>query len=159
MEQASGRDRARLCCLNEFSLAWLDVCPTAANGLRLQPSEFCVLNKLFLGEPILPLNTALICEACAESMDAYGDHLLCCRKSGFIQRHQTIVEQLWHFCNPFSSRTYRVVHMYVYYMKHIQSMRDIQKEVREYAMAASTAKGHSGEGGNNRTCESCTSGR
>ena len=33
------------------------------------------------------------------SMDAYGDHLLCCRKSGFIQRHQTIVQQLWHFCN------------------------------------------------------------
>ena len=97
VEQASGRDRARLCCLNEFSLAWLIVCPTAANGL-CAPSEFCVLNKLFLGEPILPLNTALICEACAESMDAYGDHLLCCRKSGFIQRHQTIVEQLWHFC-------------------------------------------------------------
>ena len=99
VEKASGRDRARLCCLNEFSLAWLNVCPTAANGLRLQPSEFCVLNKLYLGEPILPLNTALSCEACAESMDAFGDHLLCCRKSGFIQRHQTIVQQLWHFCN------------------------------------------------------------
>ena len=59
VEQASGHDRARLCCLNEFSLAWLNVCPTAANGLRLQPSEFCILNKLYLGEPTLPLNTAL----------------------------------------------------------------------------------------------------
>ena len=64
----------------------------------MQPSEFTVLNKLYLGEPLLPLNIPLQCEACAHSMDAYGDHLLCCRKSGFIRRHQALAQQLWHMC-------------------------------------------------------------
>ena len=83
---------------SEHSLPWLNACPTAALGLRLQPSECTVLSKLYLGEPVMPLNQPLNCEACAESMDAYGDHLLCCRKSGFIQRHQTLASQLWHLC-------------------------------------------------------------
>ena len=97
-DQSSGRDCARLACLSANSLAWLNACPTAALGLRLQPSEFSVLNKLYLGEPVLPQSVTLNCELCADSMDAYGDHLLCCRKSGFIQRHQTVAKQLWHMC-------------------------------------------------------------
>ena len=91
---------ARLACLSEHSMSWLNACPTVALRLRLQASEYTVLHKFYLGEPLLPLNQTLTCEACADSMDAYGDHLLCCRKSGFIQRHQALAKQLWHMCNP-----------------------------------------------------------
>ena len=77
-------------------MSWLNACPTVALRLRLQASEYTVLHKFYLGEPLLPLNQTLTCEACADSMDA--DHLLCCRKSGFIQRHQALAKQLWHMC-------------------------------------------------------------
>ena len=38
------------------------------------------------------------CRSCGEPLDVYGDHFLCCRKAGLIQRHTAVVQALWHQC-------------------------------------------------------------
>ena len=40
---------ARLACLSEHSMSWLNACPTVALRLRLQASEYTVLHKFLLG--------------------------------------------------------------------------------------------------------------
>ena len=55
-----------------------------------------MLMKWWLGCPLFPAHTHPQCPLCGDSMDSFGDHLLCCKKSGFLQRHSAIVRHLWH---------------------------------------------------------------
>ena len=87
-EQASSRDCAPLACLNEYSLVWLNVCTTSAHVGLDCPTEFCVLSFFFPGRA----------HPSAErppQLRSLRDHLLCCRRSGFIQRQQAVVQHLW----------------------------------------------------------------
>ena len=96
-DQSHGRDRARLRCTSDTCAgAWLDPCPTEALGLRLTHAEYSILLKWWLGINLLALGSIHTCSSCGDTMDAFGDHLLCCKKGGLIQRHTTICKQLWH---------------------------------------------------------------
>ena len=57
-----------------------------------------VLLKWWLGLPVLSGADSPECPSCGEALDSFGDHLLCCRKGGFYQRHSAIVGLLWHLC-------------------------------------------------------------
>ena len=70
--------------------------PNESLGLRLIPAEYTALSKLCLGEPLLPPDADITCGACGEPADIFGDHFLCCRKAGLVQRHRAIISQLWH---------------------------------------------------------------
>ena len=98
-DQASARDRVRLRCIRDaLCTQWLEICPTETLGLRLQPDEFIILLKWWLGLPLLPPDQYAECSSCGEPLDIFGDHLLCCRKAGLIQRHNAVVQSLWHHC-------------------------------------------------------------
>ena len=98
-DQAPVRDRDRLHCIRDaLSAQWLEICPTEALGLRLQPDEFIILLKWWLGLHLLPPDQYAECSSCGEPLDIFGDHLLCCRKAGLIQRHNAVVKTVWHHC-------------------------------------------------------------
>jgi hypothetical protein len=97
IDGASAPDRARLRCVRgESAGAWLEPCPMEPLGLSLRPEEFTVLIKWWLGLNVAPLVEASTCPLCGDTMDVFGDHVLCCRKSGFYTRHQAVVEFLWY---------------------------------------------------------------
>ena len=47
---------------------------------------------------LLTVSELVVCGACGEAADVFGDHSLCCRKGGLIQRHTAIASQLWRIC-------------------------------------------------------------
>ena len=77
---------------------WLQPCPTENLGLRLITAEYTMLSKIHLGEAIVSTDSEVVCGACGEPADVYGDHFLCCRKGGLVQRHTAIASQLWRIC-------------------------------------------------------------
>ena len=55
VDSSAARDRVRLLCLqNSHSGAWLNICPSAAAGLRLGNPEFNIVSRFRLGCDILP---------------------------------------------------------------------------------------------------------
>ena len=98
LRSASARDCARLRCQADSEAgSWLQACPSSGLGLRLNPTEFMVLLRWWLGIPLVPADTSLSCPSCGDSMDCFGDHLLCCKLGGFWTRHKAIVDMLYHF--------------------------------------------------------------
>ena len=94
VDSSAARDRVRLLCLqNSYSGAWLNICPSAAAGLRLGNPEFNILCRFRLGCDILP-QFARNCALCGAASDVFGDHLLCCQQNGIVRRHNAIVDQL-----------------------------------------------------------------
>ena len=66
-------DRARLLSI---ASAWLSVTPSPSMGLHLEPSEFQVAVKWWLGIPVAQLQS---CSQYNAALDAYGHHALCCK--------------------------------------------------------------------------------
>ena len=64
-------------------------CATESFGLRLNSVEFVVVLKWWL---------VCIVRSCGESLNSFGDHLLCCKLGGFYQRNNVIRNVLWHLC-------------------------------------------------------------
>ena len=94
VDSSAARDRVRLLCLqNSYSGAWLNICPSAAAGLRLGNPEFNIMCRFRLGCDILP-QFARNCALCGAASDVFGDHLLCCQQNGIVRRHNAIVDQL-----------------------------------------------------------------
>ena len=54
--------------------------------------------KWWLGVSLTTPSVSATCPSCGDALDSFGDHLLCCRKGGFYQRHTAVVRQLWHMC-------------------------------------------------------------
>ena len=65
-------------------------------GLHLEPSEFQVAVKWWLG---IPVAQGQSCSQCNAALDAYGHHALCCKLGGgggggdVISRHMQQVER------------------------------------------------------------------
>ena len=93
---STARNRARLRCIADSFAS--PTCPTEALGLRLNREEVIVLLKWWLGLSVIPASDSLGCPSCRAALDSFGDHLCCCRKGGFYQRHSAIVGLLWHRC-------------------------------------------------------------
>ena len=49
------------------------------------------------------------CPQCGEAQDPFGDHEVCCRKSDFWARHQTVADALARVCSSSGLRAEREV--------------------------------------------------
>eukprot|EP00731_Ephydatia_muelleri_P024447 Em0016g718a len=95
---ASLPDRARLLSISSpHSSAWLSVTPSPRLNLHLDPSEFQVAIKWWLG---LPVSQGQLCPQCmSHSLDQYGHHVLSCKNGpDVVSRHNRVRDTLFEFC-------------------------------------------------------------
>ena len=73
-------DRAHLLSISSHhASAWLSVTLSPSMDLHLEPSEFQVAIKWWLG---IPVAQGQSCSQCNAALDAYGHHALCCKLWG-----------------------------------------------------------------------------
>ncbi len=60
------------------STTFLQAFPNHHMGTRLIAQEFCFAIKWLLGVPII--SQSILCPACQEVFDVFGDHALCCKQ-------------------------------------------------------------------------------
>ena len=78
--------------------AWLNVIPSPALGLHLQPSEFITAVKYRMGVNVFPGEGK--CTACPILSDPAGDHAVSCGWGGErIARHNLIKGVLFNTCS------------------------------------------------------------
>ena len=106
---ASARDLVRMKCQEgPYAHGWLEVIPSQNAETNLDNADFNLLVKWWLGEKILPASGVTPkCPMCgAGSVDAFGDHLVCCYKNGISKRHNILRDGLLYICRrleiPFS---------------------------------------------------------
>ena len=95
---ASLPDRARLLSISSpHSSAWLSVTPSPRLNLHLDPSEFQVAIKWWLG---LPISQGQLCPQCmSHSLDQFGHHALSCKNGpDVVSRHNRVRDTLFEFC-------------------------------------------------------------
>ena len=89
---ADPRDLQRLSRLDSpHANAWLSARPSGMDGTDtiLSPKIFRTAVARLLGQPVLSHSDP--CPLCEQNMDIYGDHSLCCKKSGDrITRHNRL---------------------------------------------------------------------
>ena len=94
---ASLPDRARLLSISSLhSSAWLSVTPSPRLNLHLDPSEFQVAIKWWLG---LPVSQGQLCPQCiSHSLDQFGHHALSCKNGpDVVSRHNRVRDTLFEF--------------------------------------------------------------
>ena len=75
-------DRARLLSISSpHASAWLSVTPSPSVSHHLEPSDFQVAIKWWLG---IPVAQGQSCSQCNAALDAYGHHALCCKLGGDV---------------------------------------------------------------------------
>eukprot|EP00731_Ephydatia_muelleri_P011679 Em0006g573a len=91
-------DRAHLLSISSHhASAWLSVTPSLSMGLHLEPSEFQVAIKWWLG---IPVAQGQSCSQCNAALDAYGHHALCCKLGGnVVSRHNRLRDIFNDFCH------------------------------------------------------------
>ena len=80
------------------SASWLSVVPSAALGLHLEPNEFLVALKWWLGHD---LSSGLLCPLCPDTaLDPVGHHAVTCRQGGdVVMRHNQLRGVIVDFCH------------------------------------------------------------
>jgi hypothetical protein len=79
--------------------AWVAAVPsyTDGNDMTLEPKHFLIAVKRLLSLPLIPAIKP--CPFCKQPLDTFGDHALCCKKSGDnITRHNRVRNLLKVFC-------------------------------------------------------------
>ena len=79
------------------SASWLSVVPSAALGLHLEPNEFLVALKWWLGHD---LSRGSLCPLCPDTaLDPLGHHAVTCRRGGdVVMRHNRLLDVIVDFC-------------------------------------------------------------
>src|SRR3954470_372087 len=92
IDSADKREAQRLNRLDSpHANAWLSARPSTVDGKDtiLPPKIFRTAVRRLLGQPVYSNSTP--CPLCEQNMDVYGDHALCCKKSGDrITRHNRL---------------------------------------------------------------------
>ena len=97
-EQSSAANRARLLSVSSpHAASWVSVIPSEGLGLHLQPSEFQVAIKWWLG---LDTSCGSICPLCpGKVLDPLGHHALTCKRGGdVVTRHNKLRDTLAETC-------------------------------------------------------------
>ena len=90
-------DRTHLLSISSpHASAWLSVTPSPSMGLHLEPSEFQVAIKWWLG---IPVAQGQSCSQCNAALDTYGHHALCCKLGGAFSRHNRLRDVFNDFCH------------------------------------------------------------
>ena len=98
LDSTSPRDQARLLeQTNSVGHAFMSVPPNSNLHYTLPSDEYKTGLKWWLGMEIFsppdPGGQAT-CPGCQMVMDAFGDHLLCCRRNNFVVRHMAVQDAL-----------------------------------------------------------------
>ena len=92
IEKGSDRDKQRLRRLDcEHANSWITALPSATDGRDcvLPPKIFIAAVARLLGMPVY--SKPFPCSLCKQTMDIYGDHALCCKKTtDTIVRHNRL---------------------------------------------------------------------
>jgi len=89
--EGSDRDKQRLNRLDcEHANSWITALPSATDGKdTILPPKVFITAVSPKGLPVYPKN--LPCPLCMQTMDIYGDHALCCKRTGdIIARHNRV---------------------------------------------------------------------
>ena len=95
---SSPADRARLLSVSSpHAASWISVIPSEGLGLHLEPSEFQVAIKWWLG---LDTSSGAMCALCPGSvLDPLGHHALTCKRGGdVVSRHNKLLDALAEAC-------------------------------------------------------------
>ena len=94
---SSPADRARLLSVSSpHAASWISVIPSEGLGLHLEPSEFQVAIKWWLG---LDTSIGAMCALCPGSvLDPLGHHALTCKRGGDVSRHNKLRDTLAEAC-------------------------------------------------------------
>ena len=86
MDASFVANKARLLSVSApHASSWLTVLPTMELGLHLDPSEFCVAIRWWLGVDIY---RGLSCPLCTDiALDPLGHHAATCRRGGDVVLH------------------------------------------------------------------------
>ena len=95
---ASVTDRARLLSISSpHASAWLSVTPSPRLNLHLEPAEFQVALKWWLGIPVVQGQSCPHCPSCV--LDDFGHHSLTCKHGGdVVLRHNKFRDVFCDFC-------------------------------------------------------------
>ena len=95
---ASVTDRARLLSISSpHASAWLSVTPSPRLNLHLEPAEFQVALKWWLGIPVAQGQSCPHCPSCV--LDDFGHHSLTCNHGGdVVSRHNKLRDVFYDFC-------------------------------------------------------------
>jgi hypothetical protein len=93
----TARDMARLQCQGgPVANGWMSVLPSRALRTDISDPDYRLLLRWWLGLPILPTGRTLPgCPMCAEPVDPFGDHFVCCDKAGSTRRHNALRDALF----------------------------------------------------------------
>eukprot|EP00731_Ephydatia_muelleri_P005532 Em0002g1708a len=95
---ASVTDRARLLSISSpHASAWLSVTSSPRLNLHLEPAEFQVALKWWLGIPVVQGQSCPHCPSCV--LDDFGHHSLTCKHGGdVVSRHNKLRDVFYDFC-------------------------------------------------------------
>jgi len=93
----TARDMARLQCQGgPIANGWMSVLPSRALRTDICDPDYRLLLRWWLGLPILPIGRTLPgCPLCAEPVDPFGDHFVCCDRSGISRRHNALRDAIF----------------------------------------------------------------
>ena len=93
----TARDMARLQCQGgPIANGWMSVLPSRVLRTDIRDPDYRLLLRWWLGLPILPTGRTLPgCPLCAEPVDPFGDHFVCCERSGNSRRHNALRDAIF----------------------------------------------------------------
>ena len=99
LDSSSPANKARLLSASaSHASSWLSVVPSVELGLHLDPHEFCVGIRWWLG---LDISRGLTCSLCPNTaLDLLGHHAVTCKKGGdVVTRHNRLRDVFVDFCH------------------------------------------------------------
>eukprot|EP00731_Ephydatia_muelleri_P031031 Em0022g545a len=99
LDSSSPANKARLLSASaSHASSWLSVVPSVELGLHLDPHEFCVGIRWWLG---LDFSRGLSCSLCPNTaLDLLGHHAVTCKKGGdVVTRHNRLRDVFVDFCH------------------------------------------------------------
>ena len=95
LDTASPRDQARL--LEQRSglgSTWMTVLPSVGTGGIFTPEEYQLGLRWWLGAALITSDNPR-CDGCGQSVDPFGDHLMCCPRNDLAPRHAAVRDALF----------------------------------------------------------------
>ena len=94
LDTVSPRDQARL--LEQqggVGASFMAATPAHHSRTKIPSDQYRLGLRWWLGKPLISLGGSadeLKCPGCQESLDPFGDHLLCCKRNNFQKRHMAV---------------------------------------------------------------------
>lgn len=92
---ASERDQCRFKLQGmPHTTAWMAPAQNSGVGRRMEPSEYRIALKWWLGMRLVGGDAGGPCPCCGESMDTMGDHMVSCKYNQLARRHDAVRDAL-----------------------------------------------------------------